>query len=112
MIKAFEKFPSIAPKTITQTIIRQPEYRYLITLKETPTNDIGLASTEYFIRNQIIEKIKCDKVIFEKNTIEIWSEKELDLATLTKDKMVTLTYSNNETKAFGSGIKSVTKIKD
>jgi len=112
IIKAFSKSPFMAPKVITQTIINQPKHRYLITLNETPPDDISYSYTQYFIREQIIKETKSDKVFFDQHTIEIWSEKEIDIETLTNNELITLKSANKETKnkAFGGGIKSVKKV--
>jgi len=115
IIKAFSKHPFLTPPTpVTQTIIKQPKHKYLITLNETPKDDISCSYTQYFIREQIIKTTKCDKVFFDKDTIEIWSAKELDLETLSIEELVTVQSTNKDkqNEAFGGGIKSATKFKD
>lgn len=107
VIKALQKkMLPLAPVTIQQTIIPIPKYKYLITLKKNTAVDIANTYIQSFIRQHIKTNLTCDYLFFKDATIEIWSNKEIDLATLKNDKLLTLPKST----PYGGGIKSAISL--
>lgn len=104
IIKNFQKkmYP-LAPNRIQQTIIPAPKYKYIITLKKTPKSDMSNTFSQMFLRQQIKKELASDQVFFKANSIEIWSNKEVDLADLKKNELLTL----KKSAPYGSGIQSV-----
>jgi hypothetical protein len=93
--------------SINLKIIPDPPFKYLITLK-TPTNYsiFGNSPIEDLVRKQIKKELSCNQIFFLKKSIEIWSNKEIDLAELKKKELLTL----KKSPPYGGGALSVKLI--
>ena len=110
IIKAFKEkqlFIYSSLQSFNLKVIPDPAFKYLITLKK-PVTSFGTMnnSTEELIRQQIKKELSCNQVFFLKKSIEIWSNKEIDLAELKKKELIAL----EKSPPYGGGVQSVKLI--